>query len=133
MLKILVTGGSGKTSFIDVRDVAAVAVRILLEDGHFEKAYALTGREALTYYEVADIFTKVLGKSIRYSNPSLVKFIWEMRSRGLPIDFFLVMVAIYSTTRLGLASTITRDVEELLERSPITVQQYVEDYRDCWL
>ncbi|MFN6565475.1 MAG: SDR family oxidoreductase [Nostoc sp. ChiSLP01] len=130
--ELLLPAGNGKTSFIDIRDIAAVAVSTLIEDGHQGKAYTLTGSEALTYYEVADIFTSVLGKPIRY-NPSLLKFIRQMRSSGFAIDFILVMVAIYTTARLGLASKITPDTEQLLNRSPLTIQQYIEDYRQFWL
>jgi uncharacterized protein YbjT (DUF2867 family) len=130
--ELLLPAGKGKTSFIDVRDIAAVAVRTLIEDGHQRRAYALTGGEALTYYEVADIFTSVLGKRVRY-NPSLLKFVRQMCSSGLPIDFVLVMVAIYTTARLGLAGDITSDTEQLLNRSPLTIRQYVEDYQQFWL
>ncbi|MEA5625446.1 SDR family oxidoreductase [Nostoc sp. UHCC 0251] len=130
--ELLLPAGNGKTSFIDVRDVAAVAVRTLIEDGHQGKAYALTGAEALTYYEVADIFTSVLGKRVRY-NPSLLNFVRQMRSKRLPIGFILVMVAIYTSARLGLAGKITPDTEQLLNRSPLTIRQYIEDYRQFWL
>ena len=140
--QLFLPAGNGKTSFIDVRDIAAVAVRALIEDGHSNRAYPLTGNEALTYYEVADIFTSVLGKQIRYTNPSLLKFIWVMRyhrrwlpraSRGLKIDFVLIMAAIYTTARLGLAGAVTPDTEQLLGRPPLTIRQYVEDYRQFWL
>lgn len=130
--ELLLPAGNGKTSFIDVRDIAAVAVRTLIEDGHQGRAYPLTGAEALTYYEVADIFTSVLGKRVRY-NPSVLKFVRQMRSKRLPIDFILVMLAIYTTARLGLADNITPDTEQLLNRSPLTMRQYIEDYRQFWL
>jgi uncharacterized protein YbjT (DUF2867 family) len=130
--ELLLPAGNGKTSFIDVRDIAAVAVRTLLEDEHQGRAYSLTGAEAVTYYEVADIFTSILGKPIRY-NPSLLKFIQQMRLSGLPIDFILVMLVIYTTARLGLAGNITSDTEQLLNRSPLTIRQYIEDYRQFWL
>lgn len=130
--ELLMPAGNGKTSFIDVRDIAAVAVRTLIEDRHQSRAYDLTGQEALTYYEVADIFTSVLGKRVRYS-PSLLKFVRQMRSSGLPMDFVLVMVAIYTTARLGLAGRITSDTEQLLNRSPLTIRQYIEDYRHFWV
>ncbi|KAF3890620.1 MULTISPECIES: SDR family oxidoreductase [Nostocales] len=131
--ELFLPAGHGKTSFIDVRDIAAVAVRTLMEEGHSQKAYTLTGGEALTYYEVADIFTDVLGKPIHYTNPSIWNFIQRMRDRGLPMDFIMVMVGIYTTARLGLAGHLTPDVEQLLARPPITMQQYVEDYRQFWL
>jgi hypothetical protein len=63
----------------------------------------------------------------------LLKFVRQMLSKRLPIDFVLVMVAIYTTARLGLAGKITSDTEQLLNRSPLTIQQYVEDYRQFWL
>src|SRR5215469_6669712 len=40
--------GDGKVSHIDLRDIAAIAVKTLTEDGHEGKAYTLTGPEALT-------------------------------------------------------------------------------------
>ncbi|MBW4507291.1 MAG: SDR family oxidoreductase [Scytonematopsis contorta HA4267-MV1] len=131
--ELFMPAGKGITSFIDVRDIAAVAVRALIENGHSSRAYTLTGSEALTYYQVADIFTEVLGKPIRYAKPSVLNFIFQMRARGLPMSYVLVMVGIYTTARLGLAGNITSDVEQLLGRPPLTMRQYVEDYRHLWL
>ena len=47
--EIFVPAGHGATSFIDARDIAAVAALALTEDGHANKAYPLTGSAALTY------------------------------------------------------------------------------------
>src|SRR6476661_2017303 len=57
----------GKVSFVDVRDIAAVATEILLtkSDGsqqHKNKAYDITGHEALSYSQVAEILSKVIGR-----------------------------------------------------------------------
>ncbi|MDF5713669.1 MAG: SDR family oxidoreductase [Rhizonema sp. NSF051] len=130
--ELFMPAGNGKTSFIDVRDIAAVAVRTLVEDGHSQGAYTLTGGEALTYYEVADIFTAVLGKPIRYINPSVLSFVAQMFARRLPLSFVFIMAAIYTTARLGLADSITLDVEQLLLRPPLTLRQYIEDYQQFW-
>ncbi|WP_334889000.1 hypothetical protein [Nostoc sp.] len=56
-----------------------------------------------------------------------------MRSKRLPIDFVLVMVTIYTTARLGLAGSMTSNTEQLLNHSPLTIRQYIEDYRQFWL
>ncbi|MDF5724489.1 MAG: SDR family oxidoreductase [Rhizonema sp. PD37] len=130
--ELFMPAGNGKTSFIDVRDIAAVAVRTLVEDGHSQRAYTLTGGEALTYYEVADIFTAVLGKPMRYINPSVLSFVAQMSARRLPLSFVFIMAAIYTTARLGLADSITSDVEQLLLRPPLTLRQYIEDYQQFW-
>ena len=131
--ELFIPAGNGKTSFIDIRDIAAVAIRTLLENEHINKVYTLTGSEALRYYQVADIFTEVLNKPIKYTNPSLITFIFTMRSKGLPINFVLIMAVIYTTTRLGLASQITPETEQLLNRPPLTMRQYIQDYQQYWL
>lgn len=89
----------------------------LTQLGHTSKAYTLTGNQSLDYFEVAEILTEVLDRPIHYSRPGLLKFIWTLRNRGLPLDFVLVMAGIYTTTRLGWAATITPVVEQLLGRS----------------
>jgi uncharacterized protein YbjT (DUF2867 family) len=140
--RLFMPAGKGKTSFIDVRDIAAVAVKVLTEptnDGHSHKelrgnhAYELTGDIALDYREVAAIFTAVLGRPIHYTKPSLPSFIWQMSRQGFPLPFVLVMAVIYTTTRFGLADTVTSDIQRLLDRPPLSMENYVEDYQHFWL
>ncbi|ASL62600.1 SDR family oxidoreductase [Bacillus cereus] len=126
---IEVPAGKGKTSFIDVRDIGEVAAKVLIEDGHEFKAYALTGSEALTYFEVAKIISKETKENIIYTNPSIFKFRKRMIQKGLKNDFIMVMIGIYTTARLGLAKKITLDLEQLLERKPNTLKQFVHDYK----
>src|SRR5438128_12395206 len=60
--------GDVKFSFVDVRDIAAVAVKLLTKNGsqHKNKAYGLTGQEALSYTQAAEILSKETGKKIFY-------------------------------------------------------------------
>ena len=130
--EIFLPASIGKTSFIDVRDIAAVATIALLEREHRNQAYELTGSQALDYYQVADIFTEVLGTRIVYPNPSILAFARRMVARGLPPGFILVMSGIYTVTRLGLAGRVAPDTARVLGRAPRTMRQYVEDYQECW-
>ncbi|MBE9191714.1 SDR family oxidoreductase [Gloeocapsopsis crepidinum LEGE 06123] len=130
--EIFVPAGKGKTSFIDVRDIASVAVKALTEPGYNNQSYALTGDEALDYYQVADMFTRVLGKTVVYTNPSIFQFFTRMYKQGFSLQFIAVMIAIYTTARLGFAARITADLEQILHRKPIRMQQFIADYRECW-
>jgi len=67
-----VPAGDAKVSFVDVRDIAAVAVRALTSNGgkHEGKAYNITGGEALSYGQAAEILSKQLGKKVNYVNVS---------------------------------------------------------------
>lgn len=130
--EIFVPAGKGKTSFIDVRDIAAVAVKVMTEPGHENRAYALTGDKSLDYYEVAEIFTYVLGRRIVYSNPSILKFAIKMYSRSLEAKFVAVMIGIYTTVRFGLGAGVTQDLEHILHRAPISMEKFVRDYQKFW-
>ena len=130
--EIFVPAGRGRTSFIDVRDIAAVAVKALTEEGHEGRAYELTGADALDYFQVADIFTDVLGKRVTYPNPTPWRFWRRMRKRGVPAPFVGVMIGLYTVCRFGLASHVSPETARLLGREPISLRQYVEDYRESW-
>jgi uncharacterized protein YbjT (DUF2867 family) len=130
--ELFMPAGKGKTSFIDVRDVGAVGALALVESGHERKAYSLTGDFALDYFEAAQIFSEVLGRQIRYTNPSPWAFVRRWHGRGAPWAQILVMTGLYTVTRVGRAATITTEVPRLLGRPAITFRQYVEDYRACW-
>jgi len=129
---IFVPVGNAKTAFVDTRDIGAVAAYVLTTPGHENQAYDLTGSEALTYDEVAMIFTEVLGRKITYSNPSIVNFAWRMKKRGNPWGYVLVTSGLYFATRRGSAEAIADGVPQLLGREPITMRQYVEDYASVW-
>jgi uncharacterized protein YbjT (DUF2867 family) len=129
---IFVPAGRGKTAFIDVRDIAAVAARVLTEPGHDNRAYPLTGSEALDYDQTAAIFTDVLGRPIRYSSPTPWRFAWRMWRRGNPLSYVGVVSAIYMTTRFGLADGVDPTAATLLGRPPITMRQFVTDHAQVW-
>ncbi len=131
--EIFIPAWWGKTSFIDVRDIGAVAAKVLTEPGHEFKAYALTGEEALNYFQVAKIMTEVLGRKITYRNPSHRKFATRMREQGVSEEFIEVMKMLYWPIRLGLGGGLTSEVFRLLGRKPYTMRQYVSDYAERWI
>ncbi|MCX7747679.1 MAG: SDR family oxidoreductase [Clostridia bacterium] len=130
--EIFVPAGKGKTSFIDCRDIAEIGAMSLIDPSHRNKAYSLTGSEALDYYEVADIFTEVLERKITYANPSPLRYKRRMRELGIDDSFIKVMQAIYFTAKIGLAKRVTDEVQKLLKRPPISMKQFVADYAELW-
>lgn len=131
--EVFVPVGKAKTSFIDVRDIGAVAAVTLTEAGHAGKTYDLTGSEGLDYWEAAQVMSEVLGRTITYRNPNPVHFLIETVRRGIPVPFAVIMLGLYTSTRLGMAEPVTNEVERLTGKKPITFRQYVADYRDAWM
>lgn len=131
--EIIVPAGHGRTSFIDARDIAEVAAKTLTEEGHENRAYDLTGDEALTYYEVADLFTEALGRKISYCNPSIFRFAARRYRGGESISFIAVMIGIYTTVRLGLAARVSEDARTILQRRTINMRKFIGDHREYWV
>jgi uncharacterized protein YbjT (DUF2867 family) len=125
--------GKAKTSFIDARDIAAVACRALTETGYAGQKYTITGAEALDYDEVAVKLSTVLGRAIRYTRPSTCAFLQRQLKAGQKPGYALVVAALYTITRFGNAAAVTDDVSAILGRPPISFDQFAEDYRECWL
>jgi uncharacterized protein YbjT (DUF2867 family) len=129
---LVVPAGRGRTSFVDARDLAAVAAKALTEPGHENRAYPLTGGEALDYFEVTNVLSEVLGTRIVYARPGVPEFVRAARARGLPWGLVAVMVGIYTTARLGLADTVTDDLARILNRPPTTLRKFASDLRETW-
>jgi uncharacterized protein YbjT (DUF2867 family) len=129
---IFIPAGKGRTSFIDVRDIGAAAAIALTEPGYDNTAIPLTGGDALSYAEVAEMMTDVLERPITYSNPSPLSFARRFRARGYERGYISVMEGIYLTTRFGMADTITPDAVAMLGRPTITMRRYIEDYAPVW-
>jgi uncharacterized protein YbjT (DUF2867 family) len=131
--EIFVPVGAGKTSFIDVRDIAAVAAVTLTEEGHTGNRYDLTGAEALDYWQVTKILSETLGKKVKYRNPNPVLFLIRALQRGASLNFALVMFTLYTLTRFGMANIVTNEVERLTGRPPISLKRYTQDYKKSWM
>ncbi|MBV9358640.1 MAG: SDR family oxidoreductase [Chloroflexi bacterium] len=130
--EVFVPAGNGRTGFVDVRDIAAIAALVLTMPGHEDQAYELTGPEALSYGQVAAILSGVLHRRITYADPSPVSFWRRMRARGQPSAAVLVMLGLYTACRLGLAAHLTPTVARLLGREPTTFEQFASDMAGVW-
>jgi uncharacterized protein YbjT (DUF2867 family) len=125
--------GDGKVSFVDVRDIAAVAVQALISDNqHTGKAYNVTGPEVLSYGQTAEILSRELGKEIKYVNIPDEDARKGMKDKGMDDWSANSLIELFDITRKGYASDITSVVEEFTGRKPISFSQFVKDYAQAF-
>jgi uncharacterized protein YbjT (DUF2867 family) len=130
---IRVPAGRGRTSFVDTRDVAAVAALVLGDPApHAGRAYTLTGPAALDYHQVASMLSAELGRAIGYAPPTLLGYRRELLRQGYPADYATVQLVINVVARLGLAARVTDTTERLLGRPATALATYLHDRRDRW-
>ncbi|WP_017414355.1 NmrA family NAD(P)-binding protein [Clostridium tunisiense] len=132
--RIVVPVGSALTSFIDAEDIGEITAKILSNPkSHINKAYSITGPEAIDYYEVEKIMTEELGRKIAYSNPkpSFALKYWT-KIRGLDEEYSKVMNMLYMMTRLGTAKKVTSVFKEVMGKNPQTFRQFVRKNISAW-
>ena len=125
-------GRRSRTAHVDARDVAAIAARALVEDGHQGQAYTPTGPAALTYDEIAGMLTCELGRPMRHADPGFIRYWRRMRRRGMPRGMVAVTLGIYTAARFGLAAGLTDDVERITHHPPIAMHEFIHDARAVW-
>lgn len=127
---LFVPAGSGRTSFVDTRDIGEACGRLLCATQLLRGAYTLTGEAAQTQAEIAEALSRGLGRTIRYVDPSPLAFLAGHRRRGTAAGFALVMLALYSVVKLGKGNFVTTELAELLGRAPRSVDQFIFDYHN---
>lgn len=120
--------GEAKIAHVDVRDIAAVAVKALTESTHAGKAYTLTGLDALTYDELANELSKVLGRSISHISLSPSDLKHGMLAEGMPDAIAERMLNLERYYRENRASSITNDIKQVTGHEPRRFAQYTRDY-----
>jgi uncharacterized protein YbjT (DUF2867 family) len=122
-----------KVSFVDARDIAAVAVKALVGgDKHYNKSYVITGPEALSYHQAADILSNATGKKIDYVNISDAEAREGMKEAGLD-DWLINTISDLSTVyRKGYASRVSSAVEEVTGRKATAFPEFAKDYADAF-
>jgi len=122
-----VPAGSGKAAFIDVRDIAEVAVETLTSDGHLQKSYDLTGPQSLSYYDAAEILSEVLGKKITYPEPSPKEYAKTLIEAGMPEFMADYMNGIYGLIRNDQVDHVSPEVNNILGKEPIDLKTSLKD------
>lgn len=134
--------GDGQTSYIDVRDIAAVSAAVLQNpQAHAGQAYTLTGGAALSNTDAVraigaaiDAATGAgIGRSPTYVAVPDQAAIDSMKSMGMDDWSIDQMMSLHRLTSAGYASGVTHTVRELLGRDPISFQNFVADHKLAWV
>jgi hypothetical protein len=121
-----------RTSFVDIRDIAAVAVEALTKSGHENRAYNITGPEAVSNYDIANILSKTTGKKITYVNVSDDDARKEMKDNGMQEWTINALIELSNFQKAGKASVVTSDVKRVTGREPISFEQFAKDYSETF-
>ena len=128
--QIVMPVGNGTISSTDLRDVGEVIREVLTKPGHENKSYDMTGPELLTFTEIAEKFSKILGTHVEFIDQPLEEFGELLRTIGLSEWRVDAVCKELEAIGAGVVDHTTDTIEELLGRPPISLEQYIMDHLD---
>lgn len=124
-------GADVPVSHLDARDVARVAAAVLTEEGHEGRAYELTG-PALTFDEVAETLTAVLGHDVSYVRVSEADLRASLGEQGMPEQLVDAFVELMQWADTGDAATVTSDIEDVTGSPATSFETFVRDHVEAF-
>jgi uncharacterized protein YbjT (DUF2867 family) len=120
--------GPGKTSFVDVRDVAEIAIKALSEDGHLHRVYRLTGPDPMTFEGAANRISAALGRDIPFVGITPDDMRNALIEQGAEPWYADMNAEMTFAVREGFTFNPSNDIEFLLGRKPRSIETYVADH-----
>lgn len=124
---IMLPAGGQVEPFVDVDDIADVAVAALTEDDHNGQVYEVTGPRLMTIADVAADLSRAIGRDIAYVDVPHEAFVSEVVHSGAPKDVVWMLDYLFSTVLDGRNAQLTDGVERALARPPKDFADYARD------
>lgn len=119
--------GGMREPFVDVEDVADVAVAALTGAGHAGRVYELTGPRALTFAEAVGAIARASGRDVRFATVPLDAFTAALASLGEPPEAVALIAYLFTEVLDGRNAEPRDGVREALGRGPRPFAQYAAD------
>lgn len=118
----------GKCGLVDVRDIASAVVEVLIQDGHENKTYQITGPESLDFSTIAEKLSSILGREITYFDAPPETFKHELLSYGVPETLSEAVKHLYVKLSDGHLDIVSNHVYEITGRNPLSVDDFLKDH-----
>jgi uncharacterized protein YbjT (DUF2867 family) len=124
--EVALPAGETPEPFVDVDDVADVAVAALTEDGHVGQLYELTGPRLLTFAEAVDEISRAVGRKISYV-PVSIEEVVAAAYEDVPGEVIELLTYLFGEILDGRNAHVTDGVQRALGRQPRDFADYARD------
>ncbi len=125
--RITLPAGDTPEPFVDVDDIADVAIAALSEPGHAGEIYEVTGPRLMTFADVASELSQATGRTIDYVQVPHDAFVDAARDSGAPRDVIWMLDYLFSTVLDGRNAYLTDGVQRALGREPKDFADYARE------
>jgi uncharacterized protein YbjT (DUF2867 family) len=123
--ELVTATGDGRVGFVDAGDIAAVAVHALADEVPHVGSHVLTGPEALSYADVAAVFTEVVGRPVRHRPVGVAELAARHVADGLPPDYATFLAGLDGDIARGAENRTTSAVQDVTGRPPRSLREVV--------
>lgn len=110
--------------FVDVDDIADVAVAALTDERHDSRTYDVTGPRLLTFAEAASEISASAGRTVVYIDVSPADYVAGAISQGVPKHLAEALAALFQQVLDGRNASLGHGVQEALGRPPRDFADY---------
>ncbi|GAA5021658.1 SDR family oxidoreductase [Terrabacter aeriphilus] len=122
--------GAGRAAVVSHDDIARVAVAVLLDPAaHAGATYDLTGPEALTFAEMAQVVGEVTGRPVTFHDETIEEAYASRAAYGAPDWQVDAWVSTYTAVAAGELDGVSDAVERLTGRRPTSLREHLESRR----
>lgn len=111
--------------FIDVADIADVAVAALTRPGHQGQLYEVTGPRLLSFADAAGEIAAASGREIRFSSVPIDDYLAVLRQFGEPEEVVWLIRHLFTEVLDGRNASVADGVQRALGRPPRDFSDYV--------
>lgn len=132
--RIFLPAGNTRFTMIDVEDIGRVTAKVLESpEKYLNKSFDLTCDEKLNFKEIAEKFSKLLGTTIKYISPNLLRFYVTQRWNKLPTRYILVLILLHYFPRFQKEAVTSQWVSEITLQPAGTFGAFLERNKSQWL
>ncbi|MEX3959526.1 SDR family oxidoreductase [Trinickia sp. EG282A] len=117
----------GRTSYAAREDIAEAIAAALTVSTPESRTYTLTGPEALSNEEIADLARQATGQPLAVVHVTDEQFAAGLKAAGVPGQFIPVLVSAEAEIRAGNLSIVTDHLESLIARPAKRVAEHLEE------
>ena len=131
--RLCVPAAEERISLIDARDIGAAAATVLTGEEHRNRAYTLTGGEALNFAEIAATITQACGYPVQYHHEPLENLgVTDINTAGGTLTALKNLNYLFKTLRQGSFATVDPTVAALIGRPPTTFAAFAREHAGLW-
>lgn len=124
---IYLPAGDGKVPYALRREMGEAAANVVLQSGHENKTYEITGSQLYSYTDVANALSEITGKQVVYTAAKPETFGADLKAAGVEDFIVFILTGFNLDIKNHQYETVSNDLENLLGRKPATLVEGIKE------